>query len=271
MGKDEQMKEKRRAERKEEEQMRRKKRAMISKYTALLVIVLSILFCTWYIMHGGAKTISRQQKRIESAFNEPEKKKEEPIQKVETELRDIEVKKDLITNATARISTEKGDFVVDLLEDAAPKTVTNFVELAESGFYNDTTFHRVVPGFVIQGGDTLSKDEIAANDGTGDPGYRFANEINPEPLELSDEIRQQLIGEGFTFNDSLPSEKNAVGTLSMANAGPATNGSQFFVITDEDQPGLNGKHTVFGKVLEGMDVAKTIAKGDKMTITIERE
>lgn len=132
----------------------------------------------------------------------------------------------------ADISTNFGVIAVELFPDAAPKTVENFIKLAESGFYNGTKFHRVIKDFMIQGGDPNSKDDDWANDGTGGPGYAFEDEFN---------------------------EHKAVrGALAMANSGPNTNGSQFFIVTAQATPWLDGKHTVFGRVVEGMEVIDKI-------------
>jgi cyclophilin family peptidyl-prolyl cis-trans isomerase len=127
----------------------------------------------------------------------------------------------------ATLKTEKGDIVVELFADKAPTTVNNFVFLAREGFYDNTTFHRVIPGFVVQGGDPTGT-------GTGGPGYRFADEFHPDLTH------------------------DSAGVLSMANAGADTNGSQFF-ITLAPTPNLDGRHAVFGRVVDGMDVLTTIA------------
>ena len=136
----------------------------------------------------------------------------------------------------ATIETEKGDLVLELFASDVPVTVNNFVFLAHEGFYDGTTFHRVIADFMAQGGDPTGT-------GYGGPGYSFADE--------------------FTEHG------HAVGTLSMANAGPNTNGSQFF-ITYTPQPQLDGKHSVFGQLIEGMDVLENIENGDLITrVTIE--
>ena len=132
------------------------------------------------------------------------------------------------TGTFAHVETSMGNFTIELFEQQAPKTVGNFVKLAESNFYNGVVFHRVIDGFMIQGGDPTGT-------GRGGPGYQFADEIHPQ-LKHSSE-----------------------GMLSMANSGPNTNGSQFF-ITLTPTPHLDGKHAVFGKVVEGMDVVKKIGK-----------
>ncbi len=134
---------------------------------------------------------------------------------------------------TATIQTDKGPIKIELYSDRAPLTVANFVNLATRGYYDGLTFHRVVPNFVIQGGDPLGT-------GTGGPGYRFRDEFHPE-------LRH-----------------SGAGILSMANAGPNTNGSQFF-ITLSATPHLDNRHSVFGKVVEGMDVVNSVQKGDRMT------
>lgn len=133
----------------------------------------------------------------------------------------------------ATLHTNKGDITIEFLGADAPNTVANFVKLAGEGFYDGTKFHRVIKGFMIQGGDPLSKDDSqAARWGTGGPGYQFADEIGP-------------------------GNRNAIGTISMANAGPDTNGSQFFINT-ADNDFLDGKHTVFGRVTAGMEAVAAI-------------
>lgn len=132
---------------------------------------------------------------------------------------------------TAVFHTNKGDFTVELFAKEAPITVNNFVFLARDHFYDGVTFHRVIRGFMAQGGDPTGT-------GTGGPGYKFADE--PSALRL---------------------KHSAPGILSMANAGANTNGSQFFILF-EPQPHLNGKHAVFGKVVSGMDVVNSLRERD---------
>lgn len=137
---------------------------------------------------------------------------------------------------TAILHTNKGDITIEFFEAQTPKTVANFIKLAKEGFYDGVKFHRVIKGFMIQGGDPLSKDDSKINLwGTGGPGYSFEDEI------------------GGTNK----SNKNDKGTISMANAGPNTNGSQFF-INAANNNFLDAKHTVFGKVASGMDVVTEI-------------
>ena len=131
------------------------------------------------------------------------------------------------------LHTNLGDITLELFSDKTPKTVESFVTLAKSGFYDGTKFHRVIQGFMIQGGDPLSKDDaMAARWGTGGPGYSFADEIAAD-------------------------NHNNIGTIAMANAGPNTNGSQFF-INVENNNFLDPKHTVFGRVTDGMGVVTKI-------------
>lgn len=132
----------------------------------------------------------------------------------------------------ATLDTDRGVIELELYPEYAPVTVNNFAFLAGEGYYDGVTFHRVIPNFMIQGGDPTGT-------GRGGPGYQFEDEFAGNPL------------------------KHDAKVISMANAGAATNGSQFF-ITHEPQPHLNGKHTVFGKVTKGQDVVDNIRQGDKM-------
>lgn len=133
---------------------------------------------------------------------------------------------------TVLMNTSKGIIEIELYPEHAPKTVNNFVFLAKEGYYDGILFHRVISDFMIQGGDPTGT-------GSGSPGYKFEDEFKGNPL------------------------KHERCVISMANAGPNTNGSQFF-ITHSPQPHLNGKHTVFGKVINGQDVVDLIEQGDKM-------
>ncbi len=132
----------------------------------------------------------------------------------------------------AIIKTNFGDIKVEFYSDESPITVNNFLNLAKKGFYNSTKFHRVVEDFMIQGGDPNSKDDDWPDDGTGGPGYKFQDEFNDHKL--------------------------VKGSLAMANSGPNTNGSQFFIVTKEATAWLDGMHTNFGYVVEGMDVVEKI-------------
>ena len=126
----------------------------------------------------------------------------------------------------ATLHTNQGAIAIELFDEDAPKTVDNFVKLARDGFYDGVIFHRVIPDFMIQGGDPTGT-------GTGGPGYTFEDEFNQHKVDR--------------------------GALAMANAGPNTNGSQFFIVTADACPWLDGKHTVFGRVTNGMEIADTIS------------
>jgi peptidyl-prolyl cis-trans isomerase B (cyclophilin B) len=128
--------------------------------------------------------------------------------------------------SAATLHTNQGAIGVELFDDDAPKTVDNFLSLARKGFYDGVIFHRVIPDFMVQGGDPTGT-------GSGGPGYTFEDEFNEHPV--------------------------ARGALAMANAGPNTNGSQFFIVTADACPWLDGKHTVFGRVMDGMDVVDAIS------------
>jgi peptidyl-prolyl cis-trans isomerase B (cyclophilin B) len=146
--------------------------------------------------------------------------------------------------SAATLHTNKGVIAVELFDAAAPKTVENFRKLADDGFYDGVIFHRVIPDFMIQGGDPTGT-------GRGGPGYTFEDEHNDHRVER--------------------------GALAMANAGPNTNGSQFFIVTTDSAPWLDGKHTVFGRVTEGMETVDAISdverdRNDRPNddVTIER-
>ncbi len=143
-----------------------------------------------------------------------------------------EIQIDPQKNYRVNMETSKGLIELELYPENAPKTVNNFVFLAQEGYYDGVTFHRVIKDFVIQGGDPTGT-------GAGGPGYKFEDELQGNPL------------------------KHETNVISMANAGPNTNGSQFF-ITYGPQTHLDGKHTVFGKVVSGADVVDSIRQGDRM-------
>jgi len=179
---------------------------------------------------------------------------------------------------TVVMETEKGNIKLELYKSDAPKTVENFLKLSNQGFYDGIRFHRIEPGFVIQAGDpatkgTDGKDFVYDGEnnpnnlpvaGVGGPGYKFDDEINPWSLGLDDATIQANESRGYKYTKDITSRKNEVGALAMANSGPNTNGSQFYILTDKDWPSLDGMYTVFGKVLEGMDVVHNIKQGDKI-------
>ncbi len=162
---------------------------------------------------------------------------EEPAPKPKTYSAPPPMVIDTTKQYTAIIETEKGNLVLELFASDVPITVNNFVFLAREGFYDGTTFHRVIPDFMAQGGDPTGT-------GRGDAGYNF--------------------------DDEFTEHTHVAGALSMANSGPNTNGCQFF-ITYTPQHGLDGKHSVFGQLIEGMDVLEKITNGDVMKRIIIEE
>lgn len=175
---------------------------------------------------------------------------------------------------TVILHTSLGDITLELDADAAPKTVTNFIALAKTGYYDELTFHRVIPDFMIQGGDpsgngtggesvfgAVFEDEINA-DSYGLDKKMLKDEVDGDlPPELADaSIKDYLTLQGYKFDDDLKSLPMKKGAIAMANRGPNTNGSQFFIIQrDGGTDWLEGKHTVFGMVTDGLDVVDTIA------------
>lgn len=211
------------------------------KWVVGILIALVVALGVWYFMQSRTQTVGDQYSLTathEQTAQTPAPPVPEALSSTTTPTTSTNNQK--IMQAT--LHTTKGDIVIEF-NDATPKTVANFTKLAGEGFYNGTKFHRVIAGFMIQGGDPLTKDDaMMARWGTGGPGYQFADEI-------------------------AAGNHNGVGTISMANAGPNTNGSQFF-INVADNAFLDTKHTVFGKVVSGMEVVKAIettptAAGDR--------
>lgn len=167
-------------------------------------------------------------------------KAEDMVNNLEKEVNNLETGDNKINmeRQIATIKTNKGDIKVELFNDKSPKTVKNFVDLANKDFYDGILFHRVISDFMIQAGDPNTKTDPKnwATHGTGGPGYKFEDEFNDVPL--------------------------VAGSLAMANAGPNTNGSQFFIVTAASTPWLDGRHTNFGQVVEGMDVVLEIQNVD---------
>lgn len=204
----------------------------MKKVIPIIVVVLFVLV-GWFLVKNNSNP------KTENNINSPEAQTEVDAKDSTPVASDNQ--KDKIMTAT--LHTNKGDITIEFLSDLAPNTVANFTKLAGANFYDGVKFHRVIKGFMIQGGDPLTKDDSKqALWGTGGPGYQFADELGPN-------------------------NHNDVGTISMANAGPNTNGSQFFINTAANNF-LDGKHTVFGKVTVGMDVVTAIesvktAPGDR--------
>lgn len=213
----------------------------MKKYIIIVIVlvVLGVLFINAY----NDKKAEQVSQNTGMYSNEKEIENTNPVSSVEeNNITNTNInKEEKIMYAT--LKTNMGDIKIEFLSSQAPKTVENFTKLAGEGFYNGIKFHRVIKGFMIQGGDPLTKDDSKqAEWGTGGPGYKFADEITAK-------------------------NRNDVGTISMANAGPNTNGSQFFINVNANNF-LDTKHTVFGKVVAGMDVVTKIentptAPGDR--------
>ena len=193
----------------------------------LLILGMSLLTLVMVLISCGGQDVKEESTTESTTTSETKTYSEPPPMSI-------------ITNRkyTATMETSKGTMVFELFARDVPHTVNNFVFLSQEGFYDNTIFHRVIAGFMAQGGDPTGT-------GYGGPGYQFADE--------------------FTYHN------HVTGTLSMANSGPNTNGSQFFICF-APQPHLDGRHTVFGQLIEGIDVLNQIVQGDKIiSITIKEE
>lgn len=190
------------------------------------IIILAVVFAQKDVSQEALQySLGNMNQESESFLQETAYNQTQPVTTMES----------LQSITTATLKTSIGDITIEFDRENTPNTVENFITLAQSGFYNGTKFHRIIADFMIQGGDPLTKDDAMMDRwGTGGPGYQFADEIKP-------------------------TNKNLKGTISMANAGPNTNGSQFF-INVVDNPHLDRGHTVFGKVISGYDVAEKISK-----------
>ncbi len=204
----------------------------MNKYISIIVVTLVIVSGVWFLKISKNEPSPLQDSysiENENSNSIVTEEKEEPINNLN------DTKK--MTQAT--LNTNKGDITIEFYETDAPNTVANFIKLAKSGFYDGTKFHRVIKGFMIQGGDPLTKeDSKMAMWGTGGPGYKFPDEIDP--------------------NSSLYTETGyKKGIVAMANSGPNTNGSQFFIM-HVDYP-LPPAYTIFGRVVSGQEVVDAIA------------
>ncbi len=202
-------------------------------YKAIIIIVIVILALSgiWFMV-WGPQSVTQDLAEVGDNLQINQVPTEETTQQTNTISSNnniIDTKK--MTKGT--LHTNQGDITIEFASSVAPNTVANFVKLAQAGFYDGVKFHRVIKGFMVQGGDPLTKDDSKQSLwGTGGPGYSFADEITA-------------------------GNKNNAGTISMANAGPNTNGSQFFINVANNNF-LDTKHTVFGKVIKGMDVVTKI-------------
>jgi len=197
----------------------------------------SIIFGVFFLLGAGcASTAPSSSMQVKKADISLQSSTQSPTENTmnNREERTLVGQTDLAGEySKAVLKTNKGDITISFYADASPKTVNNFLNLAKDGLYDNTKFHRVIQDFMIQGGDPLTKEDSAhARWGTGDPGYKFPDEFNTHKL-----VR---------------------GSLAMANSGPNTNGSQFFIVTASETPWLDGKHVNFGEVADGMDVVDAI-------------
>lgn len=202
---------------------------------------LAILFCIVFLLSGCTFFNKKSTEEINRKPEIINDKKEIPISESvpENTLNNDPTKMPTIKDETSTslpsviLKTSMGDITLELFEKDSPVTVANFLKLAQNNFYDGVRFHRVIKDFMIQGGDPLSKDIGRRNSwGTGGPGYYFKDEINKHRL--------------------------VKGSLAMANSGPNTNGSQFFIVTADVTPWLDGRHTNFGRVIHGMDILLSI-------------
>jgi cyclophilin family peptidyl-prolyl cis-trans isomerase len=200
----------------------------MKNWVVIAIIILVAGGLLFALTSSGSKDESSLSETSESTQSNSPNTKEENMSSKQYSAAPTVLAKEERVGKKARFETSQGTFTIDLFGDKAPKTVSNFIFLAKEGFYDGLTFHRVIADFMIQGGDP-------AGNGTGGPGYQFEDE----------------------FDDSLIFSKK--GILAMANSGPETNGSQFF-ITVASTTFLNGKHTIFGEVTQGYEVVEKISK-----------
>ncbi len=204
------------------------------KHILLLSLILLLTTACFHKTEDETQVTSKDEgQKITKTDNKLEASQKKIMKKTENTKADNTKFENLTSKYNgAVIETNFGDIKVKFYNEDAPKTVNNFLNLAQTDFYNQTKFHRVIKDFMIQGGDPNSKDDDWSNDGIGDPGYKFEDEINNKPL--------------------------VKGSFAMANSGPNTNGSQFFIVTAESTPWLDGRHTNFGEITEGINVVEKI-------------
>jgi len=276
MGKKEKLKLQRKEAQKEMEVVKKEGKKKTKVFIVLLLLLALVAYEAYVAVNKNKANQSENKKNNEmqqSTENQQENKENvEAQQPAETAESQVE-------NQKIVMETTRGNITLELYTKDAPKTVENFLKLTKEGFYDGLKFHRVISDFMIQGGDPNSKGEAGkdfvydANNnpnnlpiaGMGGPGYTFEDEINPWSLGLDEATISSYESLGYQYNKNLTSHKMTVGALAMANTGRGgTNGSQFFIVTQTDQPHLNGKHTVFGQVLEGMEVVQSIQQGDEI-------
>ncbi len=263
MGRKQKLKAQRRIEEQKEKEENKKKKSKTIKTAVILVLVIFAVYQVGIALNNN-KNAENNSARENIVGDNSQNGSTQSIEPTDNGGENNITGSENIQNKIAVIETGKGDIKLELFTKDAPKTVENFVRLASEKFYDGVKFHRVISDFMIQGGDPLSKDNDPNNDGTGSPGYSFEDEINPWSLGLDENTIKLYESRGYKYRKDLTSHKVDVGSLAMANSGPNTNGSQFFIVTEKAQPHLDGLHTVFGKVVEGMDVVRKIEQGDAM-------
>lgn len=243
---------------------------MNKTYILIIVAVLISAISIFYITKNKSNNLTEvaQTQNPTSSVAPTNTMQNEELTQKQKELEEKFTKLMAQDKIAVKIKTNAGEVSIDLYPKVAPKTVANFLALSLQGFYDGLKFHRVVAGFVAQGGDPLSRTDDPRV-GSGGPGYQFEDEINARALGLDANMIKTYESRGYKYTDGLASIPVKVGTLAMANSGPNTNGSQFFIVTDMDQPHLNGLHTVFGEVKSDMNIVRKIKQGDTMQIVVE--
>ena len=231
-------------------QRRRQQRAI--SLTALLLVLAAVIGVWWLVRYLGRDSINTQNSQ-----NSQMTVNQEAVAGESTES-------DIATAKYAAIETNLGPVYVELFQAAAPKTVQNFVTLAKRGYYNNLTFHRIVKDFVAQGGDPKGD----GSGGTSAFGETFEDEINADSLDIPTDQKTMLEQVyGYSYRTDIKSHHMTVGAVAMANRGANTNGSQFFIVTTKDQLFLDGRHTVFGQVVNEDDI---LARLDAVETKTER-
>lgn len=234
---------------------------MSKKTHAILAVMffsVSLILSGCIIQNKSKEKVSKSKETAEGAA--PETKESAAVETETPNFQELIAGVEINNIDKVVLKTDLGEITLKLFPEAAPLTVANFVRLANQGFYDGVKFHRIIKNFMIQTGDPNSRDDNRGDDGQGGPGYFFNDEINPSKLTGVDENDiKNLEAQGYTFNNNLPISYNVVrGKLAMANSGPNTNGSQFFIVTKDACTWLDGKHTVFGEVASGMEVVDQI-------------
>ncbi|MBP9758416.1 peptidylprolyl isomerase [Candidatus Dojkabacteria bacterium] len=222
-------------------------------YVLAIGVLIILTFCMMQVfILGGDIPFLNELGIGQGGSNKGEFSYEDPPQKIIKEDKDYQ----------AIIKTNLGSFTIELYEENAPNTVNNFVFLSSEGFYDGVKVHRVLKDFLFQTGDRYTLTDNKTLYGTGGPGYVFSDEINWESLNLEASTLQSLAAAGYVSTPGLISKPLQKFSIAMANSGPNSNGSQFFIVTadntDKKLDDIKGKYTVFGKVVDGFDTIESI-------------